>query len=173
MIHSGRQREACSGCGRTTTLRACPQCGQILDRYLFCTVTQRSVKGADQDAFAAGREACMTQWKEAGLAELGVYRPIPGHETAYRAGWQFAADKIESKDERKRGRKRGLQLPAAGALLTLVGGALMASSGGLDGNLAAYNAVILGAGVLNLLLGQAALVTGNSDGVPPAPPGAS
>lgn len=175
MIHSGRQSETCPGCAQVATLHdwSCPRCGRILDRYLFGTVTEKSVTGADKDAFRAGFAACMARWKEAQSVEIGEYRPVPGRETAYRAGWQSAADKVEAKSERKRGRRRGLQLLGAGAVLTLVGGPMAAGAWGSRGWLSytAWPYVVLGAGIVNLVLGFAALLTGHSDAVPPPPPG--
>ena len=83
MIHSGRQSDACPGCGQITSEQewTCPCCGRILDRYLFGTITAKSLTGPDKDAFGAGYEACMNRWKETGLLELGDYHPVPGHET--------------------------------------------------------------------------------------------
>ena len=144
----------------------CPHCGRVLDRYLFGTVTAKSVTGADKDAFWAGYQACVSRWKEAGMLELGVYRPAPGHETAYCAGWQHAAQKIESQGERKRGRRRGLQLFGVGILFTALGGGWMASEG-----VESVPMVLLAIGGLNLLLGAYALLTGESDACPPELPG--
>jgi membrane associated rhomboid family serine protease len=177
MIHLGRQIDSCPGCGQTTSALdwTCHRCGRVLDRYLFGTITSKSVAGGDKDAFWAGYNACMSGWKETRSVEIGEYRPVPGHETAYRAGWQHAADKIEAKDDRKRGRRRGLQLLGSGAVLTLVGGPLSANAWGSHGLLSymAWPYVMLGAGILNLVLGVAALLTGVSDAVPPPPPGTS
>src|SRR5689334_24542401 len=110
MIHSGRAGDVCPGCRQSTGAQdwTCPRCGQILDRYLFGTITAKSVTGEDKVAFQSGYDACMSQWKVTGSAELGVYQPVPGHETAYRAGWHCASSKLEGRAERKRGRRRGL-----------------------------------------------------------------
>jgi rhomboid protease GluP len=175
MIHSGRQGDACPGCGKATSALdwTCPCCGHVLDRYLFGTITAKSIAGADKDAFWAGYEACMSRWKETRSFELGEYRPVPGHETAYRAGFQHATDKIEAKDDRKRGRRRGLQLLGSGAVLTLVGGPLAANAWGTNNWLSymAWPYVILGAGIVSLVMGMVSLLTGVSDAVPPPPPG--
>src|SRR5207302_11243205 len=97
MFQGSRQGDVCPACRQTITDQdwTCRQCGQVLDRYLFSTVTAKSVAGADKDAFSSGYEACMGRWREAGSLELGVYTPTPGHETSYRAGWQHAVNKVE------------------------------------------------------------------------------
>jgi rhomboid protease GluP len=168
MIHGSRQGDICPACKHTTSLKdwTCPGCGHVLDGYLFGTVTPKSVAGADKDAFWAGYEACMSRWKETGSLELGEYRPTSGYETSYRAGWQYASDKIEAKGERKRGRRRGLQLLGSGALLTVIGGTLVVVGVPL---LESY--LTLGAGVLSLVLGTVSLITGKSDAEAPEPPG--
>jgi hypothetical protein len=119
MIHGSLSGGACPGCKQTTKTQdlTCPSCGAILDQYLFSTVTPESVSGEDKDAFTAGYEACMGQWNETGSLDLGVYRPVPGHETAYRAGWRHASGKIEARAERQRGRRRGLALLGSGVCL--------------------------------------------------------
>src|SRR4051794_8499824 len=89
--------EICPGCKRSTQPEdwTCPGCGHILDRYLFGTITAKSVTGADKDAFRAGYDACMNKWKTSASVELAPYQPVPGHETAYRAGWGQAAANLE------------------------------------------------------------------------------
>ena len=108
MIHN--IHEICPDCRQTANPQdwTCTQCGLVLDRFLFGTVTQKSVSGADKEAFLAGAEACASQWREIGSVELRVHRPVRGHENAYRAGWHNAAQRIEGKGERKRGRRRGV-----------------------------------------------------------------
>ena len=96
----------------------CPRCGSILAAFLFSTVTAKSVTGEDKEAFRAGEETCRARWKESKSIRLDPYRPTPGHETAYRAGWQLAASKIKAKGERRKGRRRGLQLLGTGAVLS-------------------------------------------------------
>jgi hypothetical protein len=174
MIRSGSQSDACLGCYHPPGVRdcTCPRCGRILDRDLFGTITAESVAGADKDAFWAGYQDSMSRWKETQSFELGEYSPVPGHETAYRAGWQHAADEVGGQEERKRGRRRGLQLLASGAVLTLAGG-LLAATGWRGNGRDSYMAwpyIILGAGILYLALGLTALLTGVSDAVPPPPP---
>jgi rhomboid protease GluP len=164
VFHGSQSGEACPDCGQPTSERdwTCRRCGRVLDGYLFKTITPKSVTGPDKDAFWAGYEACMHGYKESQSVDLGDYRPSPDHETAYRAGWQHAADKLEAKDDRKRGRRRGLQLLAVGALFTTLGGAALATS-----PMAAWNLLLLGGGLVNLALGSFALVTGKSDACPP------
>jgi rhomboid protease GluP len=168
MIHDSRQGEVCIGCRRVVDLRdwTCPQCGFILDRFLFSTVTAKTVTGEDKAAFRAGYEACMNQWSGFGSTEVVDYHPPAGRETAYRAGWQKAADKIEGKQERKRGRRRGLELLVAGALFTAFGGFLLATAGIMGRTL-----VFLAIGVINLALGIVSVITGNSDACPDDVPG--
>jgi hypothetical protein len=117
MIYRGNTGDACPDCQQTITAKdwTCPRCGGILDRYLFSTVTPNSLSGADKDAFRTGYDACMSQWEQTSSTEIGEYRPIPGHETAYRAGWQRASAKLRAKAERKGGRRRGLKVIGSGA----------------------------------------------------------
>jgi rhomboid protease GluP len=163
MIHDSAQGEVCRGCRRVADLRdwTCPQCGFVLDRFLFSTVTAKTVTGEDKVAFQAGYDACMNRWNVYGSTEVADYRPPAGHETAYRAGWQNAADKIEGKQERKRGRRRGLQLLGSGALFSALGGFLLATAG-----ITGMSLVIFGIGVINLVLGIVSVITGNSDACP-------
>jgi hypothetical protein len=163
-IHSSNVGDVCPGCGQSTRSQdwTCPRCGHILDRYLFGTITAKSVTGADKDAFQAGYAACMSKWKSSGSTELSEYRPVPGHETAYRAGWQNAAAKLEGKAERKRGRRRGLVLLGIGTLLSAVGVPLV-MDGFSRGSGARLPYIILGAGILNILFGIVAVITGDSD----------
>src|SRR3954452_7042600 len=158
--------EVCPGCQHETSARdwTCRHCGRILDPFLFGTITPKSLAGADKDAFRAGYEACRNRWSETRSTDLGDYRPMPDHENAYRAGWQHAANELEAKDDRKRGRRRGLQLAGSGALLTLIGGSVLAG-----GTMAAWNLLVVGAGLLNLALGLFALITGTSDGLSARP----
>ena len=155
--------DICPGCRQSTQAGdwTCPHCGRVLDRYLFSTVTRQSVSGADKDAFVAGYDACMSQWRESRSVEIGVYRPVKGHETAYRAGWRFAAEKLEGKAERSRGRRRGLVLLGSGVLLLAIGGAIMAVSSTV--HITVLHIGILGLGALNVLLGLTGLITGRSD----------
>lgn len=175
MIHSGRQGDACPGCGRTGSVQdwTCPRCGRILDRYLFSTITPKSVTGPDEDAFWAGYEDCMGRWKATQLLELGEYHPVPGHETAYRAGWQHAVDRVEGREERKRGRRHGLKLFASGAVLTLVGTPLAVSAWNSHSWISNmwWPYAILAAGIISLVFGLVGLLTGVSDEVPLPPPG--
>jgi membrane associated rhomboid family serine protease len=174
MIHNSRQSDACSGCGRIASVQewSCPRCGRILDRYLFGTITPKSLAGADEDAFWAGYQACMSQWKAMQSLDVGEYRPVPGHETAYRAGWQHAADKVEGREERKHGRRHGLKLLASGAVLTLLGIPLSVSAWSGDSLLSYmwWPYAILAAGIVSLVTGLVSVVTGVSDAVPPPPP---
>jgi hypothetical protein len=154
----------CPGCKQATTLKdvTCPHCGRILDRYLFSTITAKSLSGAAKEAFQTGYDVCKGKWKTTGSAEIAEYRPVPGHETEYRAGWQCAVSELEGKADRKRGRKRGLKLIAIGLLLTAIGApwSYFAFNEGF-GFRSPY--MVLGGGLLCLAMGIVSVITGNSD----------
>lgn len=101
----------------------CPHCGAIVDRYLFSTVTLKSLEGEGRNAYLAGYQDCMTQARAGGTRAVRpeTYRPHPGQETAYRAGWQRAADKVAAKADRKFGRRRGIKVFGSGVTLLLLG----------------------------------------------------
>jgi len=152
--------DVCVDCRRQITPKdwTCPHCGAILDRFLFSTVTSKSVSGADKDAFSAGVQACMTKWKEDRKTELGDYRPVSGHETAYRAGWRDAAAKITGKKERARGRRRGLELIGIGGPLLAAGTVVFVST---HPHILVW--YLLAAGAIALVLGIVMLISGVSD----------
>jgi len=166
MIYGGNTGDTCPDCKRTITVKdwTCPRCGGILDRYLFSTVTPKSLSDGDKDAFQTGYDACMSQWEQTSSTEIEVYRPVPGRETAYRAGWQHASAKLRAKAERKAGRRRGLAVIGFGAVLTLLGAAIMAgSTTATFGHVTVLPVQVLGAGILALVLGLVMLITGASD----------
>ena len=138
----------------------CPHCGRILDRFLFESITPKSLSGRDQDAFDRGYQACRDQWTRTRSTEILAYRPVPNRETAYRAGWQYAALGIAAKLERRQGRRRGVTLPWTGALATAAGTVLvkLTFDHGLE-----YPWMILGFGLMNLAFAGVALLTGHSD----------
>jgi hypothetical protein len=157
--------EACPECKRLTKVEdwACPRCGLILAPYLFSTITSKSVSGKDEDAFWAGYGACMNQWIKTQSVELIEYRPVAGRETAFRAGWRHATDELEAKDERRRGRKRGLVLLGSGVVSTFVGGMALYFSDKIHVHLPHQVEVLLGLGIINTVLGLHCLITGDSD----------
>src|SRR4051812_17101277 len=100
----------------------CPRCGAIVARYLFSTVTLKSLEGASRIAYQAGYQDCEKQLGQTGSAAIRPesYHPALGNETAYRAGWQAAADKFDAKADRKFGRRRGLRVLGSGFALLSV-----------------------------------------------------
>jgi hypothetical protein len=164
LIHTRTAGDLCPQCRSQFHARdwTCPRCGHILDRYLFSTVTARSVTGRDKEAYQAGYAACMERWKSTGSVEISAYRPPAGHETAYRAGWQRCSARIEGRAERKRGRRRGFVLLGTGTLLTAVGAPMAVYGFQYDvSERVVY--IALGAGLLNLAFGLVAIITGRSD----------
>ena len=156
----------CPECRRGISLKdwTCPHCGRILDLYLFSTVTAKSVSGPDQVAFLAGQRACIDKWTQFHTVGLEEYRPTPGRETAYRAGWKHACDRIEGKAERKRGRRRGIQLIGSGVILESIGlGILYASPVVTGGRVQIWYGSFLAFGVINIVIGIVAVITGASD----------
>jgi hypothetical protein len=156
--------DLCPACKRAIELRdwTCPYCGRIFDRFLFNTLSIRTIAEWDKGAFQAGHEACMARWKSTGSTELGEYRPVRGHETAYRAGWQCAADQVERRAERKRGRRRGLALLGTGTLFSAVGLPLAVISF-RHGAGERFLYMPLGIGLLNLTFGIVAVISGHCD----------
>jgi hypothetical protein len=157
--------DTCADCRRDISLKdwTCPYCGRILDSYLFSTVTAKSVSGSDKDAFLAGYQACMNRWTQRHSVGLEEYQPTAGRETAYRAGWKRACDKIEGKAERKRGRRRGLQLIGSGVVLTSAGVGVFLAVGDNVGLGVKLYVTLLGFGILNIVIGIVAVITGASD----------
>jgi len=148
----------CPDCKRPVVAKdwTCPRCGSILDRYLFSTVTPKSLSEQDREAFWAGHKACLSKWEKTRSTELGEYRPVSGHETAYRVGWQHAADKVRGKQERKRGRRRGLTVFGLGVALTGAGVVALLS----------FRVIVLsllGPGVVSMVCGLVMLLSGVSD----------
>ena len=105
---------ACSRCRRSLHLKdwTCPFCGEIIDRYLFSTVTLKSLGTEGRNAYQSGYRDCLEQARNfhSTVIVMQRYRPTAGQETAYRAGWQMAANKRAAKADRKFGRRRGLIL---------------------------------------------------------------
>ena len=166
--------EICPACARRVLLTnwACPRCGHILDAYLLGTITSKSVGGEERVAFKAGYIACNTQFRQSGSVEIEHYRPVPGHETAYRAGWARAAERIRAKTDRRQGRKQGLILILVGLLSLALGIAILVtierlfgSRGHVDGGgLMAIGALML-TGLVNLVIGIVCLLTGEDSDV--------
>jgi hypothetical protein len=104
----------------------------------------------------------MSQWKTTGSTDVEDYLPSPGHETAYRAGWQYCSGRLAGKAERRQGRKRGLALLGTGTLLTAVGAPIAVASFRHGAN-EKWLYMILGLGLMNLAFGLVALITGRSD----------
>ena len=64
----------CNQCRRELQTKdwTCPRCGAIVARYLFSTVTAKSVEGEDRTAYQAGYGDCIEQ---AGRMGTPVIRP--------------------------------------------------------------------------------------------------
>jgi hypothetical protein len=158
--------DTCRDCRREISLKdwTCPHCGRILDSYLFSTVTAKSVSGPDKDAFLAGYQACMDRWTQRHSVGLEDYRPTAGRETAYRAGWKHACDKIEGKAERKRGRRRGLQLIGSGVVVESIGLVILFGSPIVTGgHVQVWYGSFLAGGIISIVIGIVAVITGASD----------
>lgn len=158
----------CMECRKAVRLSdwTCPHCGAILDKYLFGTVTQKSLDAQGRIAFQAGFDGCMRQAAEKGSSAIAAsqYHPPAGYETAYRAGWQQAADRILGRASRKIGRKRGLKVLGSGILLLLLGGGIMLGTGALTGGrISLLWLTPFGLGAINVVIGIVMFLTGDSD----------
>jgi hypothetical protein len=82
----------------------CPYCGKIFEKLLLSTLTLDSLSGPQKEAFSRGYEDCKARWKETKdiSVSISTYKPLPGYENAYRAGWKKAADELEIRGETKR-----------------------------------------------------------------------
>ena len=144
----------------------CPHCGAIVDRYLFSTVTLKSVEGKGRDAYLAGYQDCMNQMRGGGSPAIRpeTYRPHPGQETAYRAGWQGAANKLTAKADRKFGRRRGIVVFVSGVAALLLGlGVAFVTQDMTNGKFTLLWVTPLGLGAVNIVLGIVMFLTGDSD----------
>ena len=148
----------------------CPQCGAIVDRYLFSTVTRKSLEGDNLNAYESGYQHCQAQIRQTGKTAIRPenYHPVRGRETAYRAGWQRAAEQHSDKADRKFGRRRGAIVFATGVLL-LAGGLVIAYGTGQasGGTLMYFSEPLFGAGGLSVAIGLGMLITGSNDEVRP------
>jgi hypothetical protein len=161
-------RTICPKCRSALTMKdwTCSHCGAIVDRFLFSTVTLKSLQGEGRNAYLAGYQDCMNQARAGGSPAIRpeTYRPSPGQETAYRAGWQGAADKLTAKADRKFGRRRGIRVLWSGVILILVGlGVAYGTEGITSGRFTLIWGTPLGLGVVNIVLGIVMLLTGEND----------
>jgi hypothetical protein len=142
----------------------CPACGAISDGLLFGTVTLKSLEGAGRNAYQEGYQNCVKQHSQAGSTAIRpeTYNPTVGSETAYRAGWQNAADKLDAKADRKFGRRRGLEVLGSGIVL-LSAGLVVAFVSGSVSRITVLEVAPLGLGVVNIVVGIAMLITGTTD----------
>ncbi len=156
----------CRGCRRNIQVKdwTCPGCGAISDGMLFGTVTRAALDGAGRDAWDEGARECAGQHATTGVTAIQPekYRPVPGHENAYRAGWQKAADGLEATADRKFGRRRGLRVMLSGVGLLLFGLAVAAVTGSIT-RITLVMVVPLGLGVVNIIIGGVMMITGNND----------
>lgn len=158
----------CPQCGSTLAMKdwTCPHCGAIVDRYLFSTVTLKSLEGEGRNAYLAGYQDCMNQTRAGGSTAIRpeTYRPRVGQETAYRAGWQGAADKLTAKADRKFGRRRGIKVFGSGVTLLLLGlGVAYGTEGITNGKFTLLWVTPLGLGAVNIVLGIVMFLTGDGD----------
>ena len=167
----------CGDCHNQLTAKdwACPRCGAIADRYLFNTVTLKSLEGESRNAYHRGYKECRQQAKHTGswVIQPENYRPVRGYETAYRAGWQAASSKLEARADRKFGRRRGVRVLGSGvaALFLTVGFAWM--TGRTLNNhvmewLLEHLYLPIGLGAVNVVLGIVMILTGANDEARPS-----
>jgi len=157
----------CTGCRKDLQPEdwTCPACGAISDRLLFSTVTLKSLdKGTGRNAYHQGYQDCVKQHSQSGSTAIRAetYHPTVGSETAYRAGWENAAHKLEAKADRKFGRRRGLRVLGSGVVLLLIGLAIAFGTGSLT-HVTVLVGVPLGLGAVNIVLGIVMLITGATD----------
>lgn len=144
----------------------CPRCGAITARYLFSTVTLKSLEGEGRNAHKAGYQDCVKQSGQTGSPTIRPesYHPTVGNETAYRAGWQAAADKLDAKADRKFGRRRGLRVLGAGVATLLIGvGIAYASKSASNGHITLIVYAPIGLGAVNIFIGLVMIITGSND----------
>jgi hypothetical protein len=144
----------------------CPRCGAIVDRYLFGTVTLKSLAGEGCKAYWSGYQDCKQRKSETGSAAIQpeAYHPTPRQETPYRAGWQRAADQIEAKADRKFGRRRGIRVLASGILALSLGIGVAYGTDLLTGGHVSLIVVTpIGAGVVGIVTGIVMTITGEND----------
>jgi len=158
----------CRHCRNTLAIKdwTCPGCGAIIDRYLFGTITLKSLAGESRSSFQAGFEGCNEQSRQTGSTAIGPgnYHPTPGYETAYRAGWQAAANRIEAIADRKFGRRRGLEVLGSGVASLLIGiGIAVLVNSGTGGHVTLIVVAPLGMGVIGIVVGLAMIFTGEND----------
>ena len=74
-------------------------------------------------AFEQGSTDCRKSWSENySTSQTGrFYQPPVGLEVYYEAGWKDTANRIESAQDRKRGRQNSLKFIASGSLILVVG----------------------------------------------------
>jgi hypothetical protein len=156
----------CAQCRRDLQPKdwSCPVCGAISDRLLFGTVTPKSLEGGGLNAYHQGYQDCIKQHSQTQSVAIrpGAYHPTAGSETAYRAGWQKSADKLEAKADRKFGRRRGLRVLGSGIVLLSLG--LFIAFG--TGSATPVTVIVLtplGIGAVNTVLGIFMLITGEND----------
>jgi hypothetical protein len=149
----------------------CPTCGAIVARYLFSTVTLKSLHGESRNAYRSGYEACLNQAGQTGSSAIraGTYFPSPGNETAYRAGWQASMDNLEAKADRKFGRRRGLRVLGSGVILLSLGlGIAYGASSATSDHFTLLEYTPIGLGALNVVVGIVMIITGNNDEARPS-----
>jgi hypothetical protein len=158
----------CTQCRRELQTKdwTCPRCGAIVARYLFSTVTLKSLEGEGRNAYQAGYQDCIKQAGQTGSPAIRPesYHPTIGNETAYRAGWQAAAGKLDAKADRKFGRRRGLRVLGAGVVTLFVGlGIAYVTASATNGRVTLLAFAPIGLGALNIVLGIVMLITGSND----------
>ena len=163
----------CHQCSHPVTARdwTCPRCGEVIDKYLFGTVTLKSLEDEGRTAYQAGYRDCLKQAEQTGSWTIRPesYRPSPGNETAYRAGWQAAVNKLEAKADRKFGRRRGLRVFGSGVVLFLLGIGFYFGTGGASGGHVRVIVVSpIAVGALNMVIGVVMMLTGENDEARPA-----
>jgi hypothetical protein len=148
----------------------CPRCGAIVDRYLFSTVKLKSLGGESRNSYQSGYQACKEQARQTGSTAIraGSYHPNPGHVTAYRAGWQAAAIKLEGIGDRKFGRRRGLRVLGSGVVSLLIGiGIAAAVNTVTGGHVTLIVLAPIGLGVVGIVIGFMMILTGEPDDARP------
>ncbi len=148
----------------------CPRCGAIVDRYLFSTITRESLEGDSLNAFESCYRHCRIQKQHTGSTTIRpeAYRPVPRCETAYRAGWQCAADELSARADRKFGRRRGAIVLGSGVAAIGAGLVLAYVTNWLSGGSFMFIwETLFGAGAVSVAIGLGMLVTGSGDEVRP------
>ena len=142
----------------------CPHCGAIADRYLFGTITLNSLSGDARNAYRSGYQDCIEQQSRTSntAVQRESYKPIKGNETAYRAGWQQAANKLNAKADRKFGRRRGVHVMGGGLVAVAVGAVIALLTYKTLGVQVIFVAPI-GLGLLSVVIGLVMIITGTTD----------